>query len=151
MHSKKHMPKPRLKTKKFIASSARAFVHNHDKKYDLIFIDVFTNKISIPMECTTREFLLDVKNLLKENGVIAANIIASPTFSDKFTVRYHNTFSSVFPVFSRQIIGSHPLWRGNDKKLESPTNTMYLYFYNQYTDDNSVYTDDKNTYSTDRL
>ena len=99
------------------------------------------------MECTTREFLLDVKALLKDKAVVLANIISNPTFSDKFTVRYHNTFTSVFPIFSRQIIGKTNLW-GEDEDVSK--NVFYMYFNNKYTNDNSIYTDDKNTYSIDR-
>ena len=147
------LPEKLSPNKKFIASSARAFVRGNDKKYDLILIDVFTNKISIPMECTTREFLLDVKKLSKENGVIMANVIASPIFADKFTVRYHNTFSSVFNVFSRQImqpIADNNLWADGARNIKPEANLLYLYYNNQNVNDNGVYTDDKNSYSIDR-
>ncbi|MEZ5691100.1 MAG: fused MFS/spermidine synthase [Rickettsiales bacterium] len=135
--------------KKFIASSARAFVHNTKNKYDIIFIDVYTNRISIPMECTTREFLLDVKARLKKGGTIAANVIASPTFANRFSVRYNNTFASVFPTFSRQIMQNDTL-EAKKRVDDKPANIMYIYFDNEYTDDKDLYTDDKNTYSVDQ-
>lgn len=140
------LPEKLSPNRQFVASSARAYVHDNKNKYDIIIIDVFTNRISIPMECTTREFLLDVKALLKDKSIVLANVISSPTFNDKFTVRYHNTFASVFPVFSRQIITDVNLWN----KEETPKNILYMYFKNEYTNDNSLYTDDKNTYSIDR-
>lgn len=140
------LPEKLSPNKQFIASSARAYIHGNKNKYDIVVIDVYTNKISIPMECTTREFLLDVKALLKDKAIVAANIISSPTFLDKFTVRYHNTFASVFPVMSRQIIGDVDLWN-QDKDGQ---NVLYMYFNNEYTHDNSLYTDDRNTYSIDR-
>lgn len=140
------LPDKLTPNKQFIASSARAYIHGNKNKYDIIVIDVFTNKISIPMECTTREFLLDIKALLKDKSVVLANVISSPTFMDKFTARYHNTFTSVFPIFSRQIIGDINLWN-DDKAVQ---NILYMSFRNEYTNDNSLYTDDKNTYSIDR-
>lgn len=140
------LPEKLSPNKQFIASSARAYIHGNKNKYDIVVIDVFTNRISIPMECTTREFLLDVKALLKDKSVVIANVISSPTFMDKFTARYHNTFTSVFPIFSRQIIGDVNLWN-EDKSAE---NILYMSFKNEYTNDNSLYTDDKNTYSIDR-
>lgn len=136
--------------KKFIASSARAFVHNNKDSYDLIIIDVFTNRISIPMECTTREFLLDVKKLIRKNGIIVANVIGSPTFSDSFSTRYHNTFASVFPIFSRQIMDTKSLWSQKTDREDGIKNTIYMYFNNEYSDDKTIYTDDKNTYSIDQ-
>lgn len=130
------LPEKLSSNKRFIASSARAFVRGHNKKYDIIIIDVFTNLMAVPMECTTREFLLGVKALLKDKSLVIANIISSASFMDKFTVRYHNTFASVFPVFSRQIIGNADLL-GNEQN--QPHNVLYMYFNNEYVKDNSVY------------
>ena len=48
---------------------------------------------------------------LKDRGAIVANIIMSPTFQDKFSVRYHNTFASVLPVFSRQVVADYEAWK----------------------------------------
>ncbi len=140
--AEKHfLPEKLSANKKFVASSARAFVRGHKKKYDIVIIDVFTNVISIPMECTTREFLIGVKALLKDKSVVIANIISSPTFLDKFTVRYHNTFASVFPVMSRQIIdGGNPL-KNIHNELK---NVLYMSFNNEYVKDNSVYSEDNN-------
>lgn len=136
-----------LPNKRFVASSARAYVHNTDKKYDLIFIDAFTNRESIPMECITRNFLLDVKSRLKENGIVIVNVIASANFGDTFSVRYDNTFSSVFPVHSRQIIQLFNGWEDDDV---TETNVMYIYYNKHLAQDRTVYTDDRNTYSFDR-
>jgi len=139
--------------KQFVAASARAFVKDHDKKYDLIFIDTFTNVISVPMETTTREFLLDVKKLLKDNGVLVINMIASPDFRDKFSVRYDNTFASVFPNYSRQIITDFSPWADTSDSIKLRThqrNVFYIYFNRPLTNDDTVYTDDLNTFSLDR-
>jgi len=135
------LPEKLSTNKEFIASSARAFVRNHKKKYDIVIIDVFTNVVSIPMECTTREFLSSVKALLKDKSVVIANVISSPNFFDKFTVRYHNTFASVFPVFSRQIIGNINML---ENKGNQANNVLYMYFSNEYVKDNSVYSEDNN-------
>jgi hypothetical protein len=140
--AEKHfLPEKLSSNKQFIASSARAFVHNHKRKYDIVVIDVFTNTIAIPMECTTKEFLAGVKSLLKDKSVVIANVIASPVFGDKFTVRYHNTFASVFPVFSRQIIGNTNLMEQQKSQL---SNLLYMYFGNEHVKDNYVYSDNNN-------
>ncbi|MDP9127871.1 MAG: fused MFS/spermidine synthase [Pseudomonadota bacterium] len=138
--------------KLFIPDSAREFVHSTKAKYDLIIVDTFTNVYSIPLECTTREFLLDTKARLKPNGIIIVNVISTPTFTDKFTVRYNHTFASVFPTYTRQIIGDFNPW-DSGKTDVLPTdnrNLLYIYFNNRLAEDNVVYTDDKNTYSMDR-
>ncbi len=144
------LPEKLTPNKKFIAASARAFVHSADKQYDLIFLDTFTNTIAIPMETITREYLQETRKLLKPGGALVANIAALPDFSDTFTIRYDNTFSSVFPRHTRQIIAD-PVKRDT----HSPTairekNILYIFNNTQGIDDNTIYTDDKNTYSLDR-
>jgi len=147
--SEKHFLKDKLSpNKKFIAASAREFVHNNDKSFDLIVIDVFTNSVSIPMECVTREFLQDVKKRLREDGMVVVNLIADPAFRDKFTVRYDRTFASVFPVYSRQVIFRYNPW---EKEVEDNVFSNIIYSASLAAlDEKAIYTDDKNTYSLDR-
>ncbi|MGE3622351.1 MAG: fused MFS/spermidine synthase [Bdellovibrionales bacterium] len=145
------LPEPLGPNKIFVTSSARAFVRRDEKKYDLIVIDVFQNTIAIPAECTTREFLQDTKARLKEGGALVVNVIASPYFQDKFSVRYDRTFGDVFPVHNRQIIGDFNPWRADETPGPPPqANIIYSYFNRETARDNTVYTDDKNTFSIDR-
>lgn len=140
-------------SKRFVAASAKAFVHSDTQHYDLIIIDAYTNIFSIPMECTTREFLLEVKKRLKERGVVIANVVGSATFEDRFSARYHNTFASVFGVFSRQMIGDISAWPGvnpDPKRAERINNVLYIYFNGPHAGDRTVYSNDQNTYSLDR-
>jgi spermidine synthase len=140
------LPGELAKNKHFVPASARAFVRSETKKYDLIVIDTYTNMMAIPMETTTQEFLRDTKKLLKENGVVVANILSSPTFSDIFTARYHNTFTSVFPTSTRQIIGTIDPW--NHKPPVA--NAIYSFYNTAHAHEDAIYTDDKNSYSLDR-
>ncbi len=139
------LPEALPANKKFIATSARAFVKRETSAYDLIVIDVYTNIISIPMETTTREFLMETKRLLKPEGILIANIISKPDFSDAFTVRYYNTFASVFRVFDRHVLDEFNPWEKTQER-----NTMYIFYNRKSMEDTTVYTDDKNTYSLDR-
>ena len=146
------LPEKLTPNKQFIVSSARTFVRHDDKKYDLVVLDVFQNVYAIPMECTTREFLQDVKARLKDHGMLAVNVITSPDFRDKFSARYDRTFSDVFPIHSRQIIGDYNPWRIEDSSDPSGVvrNTIYTYANTFITQDDTIYTDDKNTYSIDK-
>lgn len=139
------LPEKLTPNKDFVVSSARAFVHRTDKKYDMIILDTYTNSLSIAMETITREYLLDVKKLLNDNGVLIANVVCSATFEDTFSVRYDNTFTSVFPRHTRQVV--YPVilkWGTTDY-----SNVLYIHYRNKFTDEKGVYTDDKNTYSMD--
>jgi spermidine synthase len=131
--------------KQVIATSARAFLHSTARKYDLVLVDLYSNSQSIPMESITREFLLDLKRVLKPRSIVIANIISRPDFSDKFSVRYYNTFASVFPIFDRQLIEAFNPWSSDTREI----NTLYIYYNNAFVQDNTLYTDDKNTYSFD--
>lgn len=147
--TEKHFLREKLSpNKKFIAASARAFLNGDSKQYDLVVIDVYTMPNSIPMECVTQEFLIAVKEHLKPEGIIVANVISQPTLSDDFSVRYSNTFASVFPVHSRQIIGAFDPWSKDADN--NNRNVLYLYFNNPHASDNIIYSDDRNTYSLDR-
>lgn len=148
------LPKKLTPNKHFVTASAREYVRRCDKKFDLIVIDTFTNVISIPMETTTREFLLDTKKLLKEDGIVVANVIASPSFADAFSIRYNNTFASVFPNYSRQVVQSFNGWEETktySQQFKAQKNILYMYFHSPRSNDKTIYTDDKNTYSIDRL
>ncbi len=132
--------------KKFVVTPARAFVHNGNEKFDVIVVDTYTNVMSVPMETVTRDFLVDVKKMLKPGAALIINMIATPDFSDKFSVRYDNTFRSVFPNYNRQVINEFTTTTAADK--DKNVNALYIYFNKDA--DNSIYTDDKNSYSMDR-
>ena len=142
------LPKPLGKNKEFVAMSARAFLTRNKEKYDFILIDLFTHILSIPQEATTVEFLNECKKRLNEGAVLAANVIASPAFDTKFSVRYNNTFREVFPHYSLRLVGGINPWKQGDT---SKINVIYTYHHNdEFHQDNTIYTDDKNTYSLDR-
>ena len=77
-------------------TDGRWFVMNHrDKeKYDFIFLDAF-NDLSVPYHLTTREFSLQLKTLLKPDGLLLVNVIDS---FDKgtFLRSYTRTVQEVF-------------------------------------------------------
>lgn len=139
---------PLSPNKQFVAASARAFVHQSSKHYDLIFVDTYSHIGSVPMETTTREFLLEVRHRLRQNGVVVVNQIMSPNFNDRFSIRYNNVFESVFPVYTRQIIGDYNPW-AKEKEPNRFSNVLYIYFAHPNIQDRTIYTDDKNTYSLD--
>lgn len=136
---------PLSANKQFVAESARAFLHHTSNQYDLILVDTYTHIVSVPMETTTREFLLEVKQHLHTNGIVVVNQIMSPDFHDRFGVRYNNTFASVFPVYTRQVLGDFNPWATKENIL----NVLYIYYNRPHINDKMVYTDDRNTYSLD--
>ena len=64
------------------------------RSYDLIMLDAFDHEY-IPEHLLTRDFLQEVKALLKPNGVLAANTFSASRLYDHESV----TYAAVFPVF----------------------------------------------------
>jgi hypothetical protein len=142
-----HFLKAPLSTNKtFIPLSARAFLRDTHKKYDLIFVDVFSNMVSIPMECITVEFLSALRARVAKGGVVAVNVIGNANFSDRFTARYANSFAKVFPVHSVQTIGDIQPWEAKPPLA----NLIFTYYNTIAARDTGTYTDNLNTYSLDR-
>jgi spermidine synthase len=52
----------------------RWYVKNSAAVYDMVFLDVF-NDLSVPSHLTTYEFALELKRIMKPNGILLANII----------------------------------------------------------------------------
>jgi spermidine synthase len=55
-------------------TDGRWYVMNCKEKYDLVFTDAY-NDLSIPYHLTTKEFALQLKSIMKPNGLLMSNII----------------------------------------------------------------------------
>jgi spermidine synthase len=133
--------------KQFIAKPARAFLYNEKSKYDVIYIDAYLGRASVPDHLVTQEFFIQVKDHLTEGGVLLTNFIVAPNFNDSFSQSLDSTFRSVFPYVSRvdassTIIegSSYNLWGDNPDELR---NVAYIYRHKEYGTPN-IYTDNKN-------
>lgn len=131
---------PLTPNKTFIAEEARAFLAQTDRKFDLIFIDAYSNILSFPEHLVTKEFFEQVRDVLNPGGAVIINAIQTPNFSDQFSIRFDNTLRAVFPHVNRDLIESYDGWQQSFRC----TNIMYT-AYNRTPELNEVYTDDKNT------
>jgi len=126
--------------KKFVPMEARAFLNQTKGKYDLIVLDLYRDPVSVPEYLITREFFGQVKNRLKDGGIVVGNYFASATFSDYYSLKLDNTLHAVFPAVNRQIIQPYDSWdRENDW-----VNIVYSYIDSGLATD-GIYTDNKNT------
>ena len=87
---------PRRTTIRSFNEDGRWFVMNSKDKgrYDFIFGDAF-NDLSIPYHLTTKEFAQQMKELLKPDGLLIANLIDSVT-EGLFLPSYIRTLEEVF-------------------------------------------------------
>jgi len=142
--SEKYFLKQKLSdNKKFEPIPARSFVQkaiHNNQKYDVIILDAYLGATSIPEHLVTKEFFSSMRDILKDNGIVAANFIISATYQTTFSKKIDNTLRQVFPHISRQITNDFSLW-DNNKELKS--NIVYIYKNNKKEND-GIYTDDKN-------
>lgn len=75
---------------------ARVYTENSTKKYDIIYVDVYSS-IRPPFHLTTKEFVELLKNRLTTNGIVVANVIGSfeETYS-QFPASQLATYAHVF-------------------------------------------------------
>lgn len=76
----------------------RRFLRDSDKKYDLIFSDVYYSLFSIPSHFTTKEFFTIAKDKLSSEGIFVANLIGDLSRQQpSLFFAEVKTFQSVFP------------------------------------------------------
>lgn len=133
--SERHFLQERLTPNKtFVAESARSFLRRNADAYDVVVLDAYTNRISIPPDLVTREAFESVRTAVAPMGRVVMNIIASPIFADRFSRTIDTTIRSVFPFVSRHVLS------GRDREV---ANVMYV--ADRPRDDSlDVYTDDRN-------
>lgn len=133
--------------KKFVAQDIVAYLAHTESKYDLVFIDAYTSRVYIPEQLLTRDFFLKVKGALQPKGIVLANFILSPNFSDAFSKRVDNTFRSVFHHAGRQVTADD--YNGWSYDASDTKNIIYTYHHDMV-DDDVVYTYNNNTAAFDR-
>jgi len=85
---------PRLHTH---IEDGRRYLADVDKKYDLMFSDVYFSLYSVPMHFTTQEFFQLAKDKLNKDGIFVANVIGSLSRQKpSFLFSEIKTFESVF-------------------------------------------------------
>src|SRR3990167_8318156 len=76
----------------------RRLLRDSNKKYDLIFSDVYYSLFSIPAHFTTQEFFTIAKEKLSDSGVFIANLIGDLSRQQPSLIFSEiKTFQSVFP------------------------------------------------------
>lgn len=134
---------PLEENKKFIATEARAFLASDKTKYDMILLDTYYGRLSVPEHLVTQNFLQQIRDHMKPEGMVLFNFILSQNFASPISRNMDNTLRAVFPNVSRHVINEdYDLWGQNDKALG---NVMYLYRDHGDIGQAKIYTDNKNT------
>jgi spermidine synthase len=82
-----------------VHADARRFLRETDRRYDLVYLDVFDNLVTVPWNVVTVEALEVVAARLSSTGFVMANVL-SPTGGPgaDFLRRLLATFERVFPA-----------------------------------------------------
>ena len=89
---------PDSKRLKNYLEDGRRFLHDVNKKYDLIISDVYYSLYSIPAHFTTEEFFKIVKDKLENEGIFIANLIGDLSRQPPSLIFSEiKTFQSAFP------------------------------------------------------
>ena len=130
--------------KEFKVMDVRAYLRSHpENKFDVIVMDAYNGGLSIPESLVTREYFLQLKSALSENGLLFANFIVSPNFNNTFSKSIDNTFRSVFPYISRHVIkDDYQLW---EESKTNSVNAIYIYRNESEDEYGSIFVDDEKT------
>jgi len=85
-----------------IAGDGRVFVKRagrQGRRYDLVILDAFDH-LYVPEHMITREYLLEVRTLLEEGGVAAANTFSSSGLHAAESATWHSVFGTFFNLRS---------------------------------------------------
>lgn len=127
--------------KVFVPQDARAFLAYTKDKYDLVILDTYAGRETIPEYLLTADYFAQVKDVMKQDGIMLANIIASPVLEGPFSQNVDNSFRAVFPHLTRQIVADdYDGWSAQDSDV---VNVIYVY-KNRDAQFNDVYTDNLN-------
>lgn len=81
----------------FVAMDGRAYLKRNERKFDVVFLDAYSDSKSIPKNLSTIEFFNEVRKDIKDDGWFVANIISDVSFSENYSRNIYRTINAVFP------------------------------------------------------
>lgn len=133
--------------KAFVAQPARAFLIQNGIKFDIIVMDIVGSITGAPEHLVTREFFAQIRNHLKDDGIVFINIFASVLFDDDYSRNLDNTIRSVFPHVSRQTITGANIWRSRQNTYKA---VLYYSRKDKLPTKEVIYTDNLNRAALDK-
>ncbi len=123
------------------SEDARTFLNEgREKKYDIVFIDVYKSQFTIPFHLVTREAVSKVSSVIKDDGVVVMNIIAAEDLDGTgFLSSIAKTFQEDFPYIAIMRIG-------NEKNIGKVSNYLLFAMTNAEAQSRIVELSKKNTF-----
>lgn len=121
----------------FVAQDARRYLQTTTQQFDAVVVDAYSSPRMLPAHLATLEYFQSIAEVLKPEGVVIINLIASNDFKDAYSMRMDNTIRQALGFCTNQ-----PLFypRG-------VTNMLYVCYPQK--PDWKVYTDNLNNATLD--
>ncbi len=157
-HAELHMWKQELPDNiTFIPKAARQFLRENTHKFDVVFVDAYSNQDTIVPQTITVDFFAALKALLKDDAVLFMNVILPVDKKNRFTRKFNNTIGHVFPSISIYLPGFYGVDR-SDRPLNEVANYWskgrnyinHIYVYAHTEPVKGRYSDNKNGYFFDK-
>lgn len=118
-------------TGKFVADDGRHFLIKNKERFDIIIVDVYSNKNSIPSSFVTADFYSKLTATMSNEGILIVNTISKPLFRDDYSRKLNH---SILESFDCQVSPIH-------NNLIENQNIIYACSAKGTTDTKSIYTD----------
>ncbi len=135
--------------KKFQPDEIRKYLKDTDEKYDIIVVDAYTNRGSVPTSLLTMEFYNQLKNKLNKDGIVILNMVSDIFLRDTYSRNIDTTLRAVFDTVTYiPLIDIKKNKYDTSNKKNHKVNIIYVVRDKKYKKE--VYVDDKNNSSFDR-
>jgi len=114
----------------FIVADGRSYLLNNKNKWDIIVVDAFSNRNSIPSSLITKEFFELVKSNLKKDGYFFINLIGDSFIKNNYTKHFIQTINESFSCISNNL---------EETRVSNIENIVFTCTIK----DNVIYTDNK--------
>ena len=110
----------------FVAADARRYVATSTRKFDVVVVDVYSAGTSIPAHLVTREFWRETRAVLREDGVMAANLILDAKLASPYarnllaTIQAEYGACAIEILMPRQRLSNVLVWCQVGGEVETP-------------------------------
>lgn len=129
------------KNRIFVDQPARSYLRETKERFDLVIVDLARGPAGIPEHLLTREFFLQVRGALSDEGIMVAHMFANLLFADAHSRYLDNTIRAVFPYTSRHIVDGFTAWKISPEDYGS---LLYIARKHEIAERPGIYTDNMN-------
>jgi len=128
---------------KFIGMEGSQFLNENKEKFDVILLDTFSSRNTIPVNMISIETLQNINETLTDNGMFYMNTLQKPFIPNDYSSKLQNTIYSAFGYCNKVLTSK---WDINN--VDKLSNVVYICFKKKQ-GGIKLYTNDLNQASMD--